>query len=172
MSPGRQHQILPGCSSKSSNQFRYSVSFRKFKPELVPDHYNETSTINEVPSTTSVPATLLLGDPFPAHKDKGRLSKNMKVVINIAKGGSRIPDVIQSIEDFKNNIKNADFAKNQVFVCEGSNDIRNCDMNEVFHLFFLLCFFNHLSLSIPISIFTNSSVFRFRSGWGAFQLFW
>ena len=129
-----QHRVLPGCSSKSSNQVRYSVSSRKYKPELVPDHCSDTTSINEVPSTTTVPATLIVGDSFPARLDKDRLGKNKKVVINIAKGGSRIPDVIQSIKDFKNNAENAKFAINQVFISVGTNNIRNCNMKGVFHL--------------------------------------
>ena len=105
-----QHRVLPGCSSKSSNQVRYSVSFRKYKPELVPDHCGDTNSINEIPSITTVPATLIVWDSFPARLDKDRLGKNKKVAINIVKGGSRIPDVIQSIKDFKNNAENAKYA--------------------------------------------------------------
>ena len=66
--------------------------------------------------------------------NKDRLGKNKKVVINIAKGGSRIPDVIQSIKDFKNNSENAKYAINQVFISIGTNDIRNCNRKGVFHL--------------------------------------
>ena len=102
--------MCPGCSSKSSNQVRYSVSFRKYKPEIVPNHCGDTTSISEVPSTTTVTATLIVGDSFPARLDKDRLGKNKKVVINIVKGGSRIPDVIQSIKDFKNNAENAKYA--------------------------------------------------------------
>ena len=129
-----QHRVLPGCSSKSSNQVRYSVSFRKYKPELVPNHCGDTTSINEVPSTTTVPATLIIGDSFPARLNKDGLGKNKKVVINIAKGGSRIPDVIQSIKDFKNNAENAKYAINQEFISVGTNDIRNCNRKGVFHL--------------------------------------
>ena len=129
-----QYRVLPGCSDKSSNPVRYSLSFRKFKPEVnpVPPQAQPDDTRDILAKT--IPAVLIAGDSFPARPDSERIGKNKKVVLNIAKGGNRIPDVVHSLIEFRNNTDNAKYAVNQVFVSVGTNDIRHCYHRGVSHL--------------------------------------
>ena len=72
------------------------------------------------------PATLLLGDSFLARLDAAKLGKSKKCVLNKAKGGSKISDVLLNIDEFccdDNNLK----------YTVGTNDIRYC-RNGISHL--------------------------------------
>ena len=84
--------------------------------------------------SNAIKATLLVGDSFPACLDKERLGKKKKVVINMAKGGSRILDVVHTVKEFKNNAKNSKYAIDQVFISVGTNDTRRCYSGGVYHL--------------------------------------
>ena len=84
-------------------------------------------------TSNAIKATLLVGDSFPARLDKERLGKKKKVVINMAKGGSRIPDVVHTVKEFRNNPENSKYAIDQVFISVGTNDIRRCYSGGVYH---------------------------------------
>ena len=128
-----QHWVLPGCSNKSSSQVRYSISFQKSKP--VYGDCSPTQPDNSMDVTSNaIKATLLVGDSFPARLDKERLGKKKKVVINMAKGGSRIPNVVHTVKEFRNNAENSKYTIDQVFISVGTNDIRRCYSGGVYHL--------------------------------------
>ena len=63
-----QHRVLPGNTADCDEHIRFSLSFRKYKPEPNSTSTNEdpcTSAVLTNPSTTKLtPATLLLGDSF------------------------------------------------------------------------------------------------------------
>ena len=134
-----QHRVLPGSTAAGDSQVRYSLSFRKHIPLLdttvIVDPNSSPVSMNS-PSKSPIrytPATLLLGDSFPARLDETKLGKSKKVVLNRAKGGNKIPDVLLSIDDFCSNANNHQYKINQVFVSVGTNDIRYC-RNGVSHL--------------------------------------
>ena len=122
-----QHRVTPGNSKDQiSNQVRYSISFRKFKADLLPSQPSPTASNNSQPSTSpKIRTTLIAGDSFVARLDANKLGKSRKNVINLAKGGNKIPDVINSIENFRHNC-NTDILVDQIFISVGTNDIRNC----------------------------------------------
>ena len=145
-----QHRVTPGNSKDHiSNQVRYSISFRKFRADSLPLSTPSAPSICTISQpNTSAPSispisqpntssktytTLIVGDSFVALLDPNKLAKGRKNVINLAKGGNKIPDVINSIENFLNN--NCDNTHvDQVFVSVGTNDIRNCRGEDVLRL--------------------------------------
>ena len=106
MNPGcqsvLQHRVTPGDSTDCSNHVRYSLSFRKFKSSTCPSEAVPSQPAASSPQHSQVKTatSLLVGDSFLARLDAARLGKGKKNIINIAKGGSKIPDVIKAIEDF------------------------------------------------------------------------
>ena len=54
----------------------------------------------------------------------GGFTKTITFLNNLAKGGSIIPDVIKTFEDFNADPANTTFRVDQVFVSVGTNDIR------------------------------------------------
>ena len=54
------------------------------------------------------------------------MSKGRKNVVNIAKGGNKIIDVIESLMKFSEDTSSGEFVIDQVFVSLGTNDIRSC----------------------------------------------
>ena len=79
-----------------------------------------------------VRTTLIVGDSFAARLDPERLSKGRKKVINIAKGGNKFPDVINSVMNFCDNDSSCGLIVDQVFCSVGPNDIRKCRKEGVF----------------------------------------
>ena len=75
----------------------------------------------------------MVGDSFLARMDKERLEKNKKTRLNIAKGGNKIQNVIQSLHAFMNASENERYLITQIFISVGTNDIRYCK-NGVSHL--------------------------------------
>ena len=75
----------------------------------------------------------MVGDSFLARLDKDRLGKNNETIINLAKGGNKFRDVIQSLRTFKSNSENDKYLIKQIFISVGTNDIRNCQ-NGIIHL--------------------------------------
>ena len=139
MHPGCQsilkHRVLQGDSSGSQHHTRYSISFRKSGSILPRESYIQSPS-EESPSSTPVsriPASLLVGDSFLARMDKERLEKNKKTILNLAKGGNKIQNVIQSLQSFKNASENERYLINQIVISVGTNDIRYCK-NGVSHL--------------------------------------
>lgn len=129
-----QHRVLPGNSANSSDHVRYSISFRMQKPPSTesPSKIQLSEPVESLNLPTQnhtsriIPATLLIGDSFFERLDATRLGKSKKVVLNLAKGGSKIPDIIRTIEEFSNKADNHKYLVDQVFLSVGTNDIRHC----------------------------------------------
>ena len=133
MKPGAQafmkHRVPKGKHIFGGSNHRFSLSFRKInnkhKEEEAPSHdVNATST----PKKNIV---LVAGDSFPSRLDAKRLSKGKRNVVNIAKGGSKINKVQQSIVDYVD--QNPSCEVKTLFISIGTNDIRNCE-NGIGHL--------------------------------------
>ena len=77
--------------------------------------------------------SVIAGDSFTAKLDPHLLSRGKKRVINISRGGNRIHHVMDSLEDFYL-VCPPQYNIDQVFICVGTNDIRNCKSNGVRHL--------------------------------------
>ena len=126
-----QHRLLPGNTAGSYDHVRYSLSFRKHNPssDFTAAGPSSSPVLINSPLKSPVrctPATLLLGDSFFARLDESKLGKSKKVVLNSAKGGNKIPDVLLTIDDFCNNDNNHQYVIDQVYVSVGTNDIRYC----------------------------------------------
>ena len=129
-----QHRVLPGSSDSPANQVRYSISFRKFRSE--PEREDTTRFMSSSPAKGAklIPASLLVGDSYLARLDSKRLGKGKKTVVNIAKGGNKIPDVLESLHDFHGSTECEDYIIDQIFISVGTNDIRYCRDRGVSHL--------------------------------------
>ena len=144
MRPGTQDRLkhcvraVPGLDNTTSNQVRYSLSFR-----ALASHPPISSTAPVPPATVSPksqppPAEncetplkptyrkicLLAGDSFAERLDAQKLGKNRCTVMNIAKGGSKIKAVINQLTDFFSS--NPDVIVEKLIVSVGTNDLRNC----------------------------------------------
>ena len=100
-----QHRVLPGNNESDNYQLRFSISLRKYKN----DDTNTIPVTTSNPSLATVPTqkvSLLAGDSFLARLDASRLGKEKKAVFNIAKGGNKIPDTIDSLRRFSSDTKN------------------------------------------------------------------
>ena len=120
---------------------QYFISFRKSKPENtepIADSFQQGTTCSSgsvLSSDNKAPrirTTLIVGDSFAARLNPERLSKGRKKVINIAKGGNKIPDVIDSVINFYDNDSSYGLIVDQVFCSVGTNDIRKCRKEGVF----------------------------------------
>ena len=122
-----QHRVVPGNVKESGDQVRYSISFRKFKPDPLKQCSSTASSAVAATSTTNntpkIPTSIIVGDSFAARLDANRLSKGCKNVINVAKGGNKIPDAIDSIKKFHENPDNDKLIIDQVFISIGTNGI-------------------------------------------------
>ena len=134
MKPGTQsilqHRVVRGNAKEQDMQTRYSVSFRKHIPDAQELIDGPSTKENPVPPSTEgkhkTRTTLIVGDSFAARLDPHKLSKGRKNVINIAKGGNKIIDVIESLTKFNEDTYSGEFIIDQVFVSVGTNDIRSC----------------------------------------------
>ena len=142
MHPGCQsilkHRVLQGDSSGSDNHIRYSISFRRSNAIRRRKSADQAPRFEESPNTppvsdNAIPASLMVGDSFLARLDKDRLGKNRKIIINLAKGGNKFRDVVQSLGTFKSNSENDKYLIKQIFISVSTNDIRNCK-NGIIHL--------------------------------------
>ena len=129
-----QHRVLPGSSDSPANQVRYCISFRKFSSE--PECEHTTRCISSTPEKVAklIPASLLVGDSYLARLDSKRLRKSKKTVVNIAKGGNKIPDVLESLHDFHESTERENYIIDQIFISVGTKDIRYCKNRGVSHL--------------------------------------
>ena len=75
---------------------------------------------------------LLAGDSYFERLDVDKLGKGKQSVCKVAKGSRKINGVLKSLEDFSTNNPNLDVVK--LFMCVGTNDIRNCRERGVLHL--------------------------------------
>ena len=122
-----QHRVTPG-NTKDGDQKRYSISFRKYKPDnpisasIQP--LDDPTNIESVASKTRT--SLIVGDSFAARLDSSKLSKGRKNVINLAQGENKLRNVHDSLEKFYNDPRHSNLFIDQVFVSVGTNDIRYC----------------------------------------------
>ena len=77
--------------------------------------------------------TLIAGDSFTAKFNTDLLGKGRKKVINISEGGYKIRNVLDSLN--KKSLELDPLSVDQVFLSVGANDIRNCKVNGVRHLY-------------------------------------
>ena len=137
-----QQRVLPGNTADCNEHIRFSLSFRKCKPESdscnegihsIPAPVNSSLAISDSSKCERTPVTLLLGDSFLARLDAAKLGKSKKCVLNKAKGGNKISDVLLNIDQFCCDDNNLKYTVDQVFVSVGTNDIRYC-RNGISHL--------------------------------------
>ena len=128
MHPGCQsilkHRVLQGDSSSSDEQIRYSISFRRTSSATVIVSNSELPASEDSPHVTRIPTSLLVGDSFLARLDPESLGKGKKTILNLAKGGNKICNVIDSLKAFIADSGSVKYLVNQVFVSVGTNDIR------------------------------------------------
>ena len=133
---------LPGKPTKNVSPVKSLIeSFENGSTDTSVTHNASTlpkSQSEALPSTvthTSHPVkhcTLIAGDSFVARLDPVRLGKGKKTVHNISQRGAKVGQVEQSIDNFY--MTNSDSMVEKVFLCVGTNDIRNCYHNGVKHL--------------------------------------
>ena len=142
-----QHRVVRGTIKQPENQVRYSISFHKSKPENtepIADSFQQGTAcssgtvLSSDYKTPRVRTTLIVGDSFAARLDPERLSKGRKKVNHIAKGGNKIPDVIDSVMNFCDNDSSCGLIVDQVFCSVGTNGIRKCRKEGVFKFKFEL----------------------------------
>ncbi len=146
-----QHRVPPG----KKGGVRYSISFRKIAQSKSSQVTVSTPTSTSVPPSSSMPdlgsptatmstsdeaapqhspkkkIVLMAGDSFFQRLDEKKLAKGKQTVYNIAKGGSKIEAVQQSIKAFVDEHPELEIKK--LFISVGTNDIRNCHKG-VYHL--------------------------------------
>ena len=145
MKPGCQqvllHRICPGSSesSVSTDNWRFSISFRKVTPvtDFDDDDEKEISfdkTAEPIKTSSIKPKlSIIAGDSYTAGLDPVRLGrKNRKIVKNLSEGGATIEDVCKQLDDFYTD--NKEFVVEKVFISVGTNDIRYCKDSGVSHL--------------------------------------
>ncbi len=130
MRPGCQQQLMHRVPPGKAGGVRYSLSFRRIVPPKQPATEPEPkSPVLSLSDSTPAPTnkkkiTLLAGDSFFERLDEKRLGKGKQDVYKVAKGGRKITDVEQAIESFVT--EHLDLEIKTLFVCVGTNDIRNC----------------------------------------------
>ena len=132
------HRIPPG----KVGGVRYSLSFRRVLSQPANINPDPPSTSCKSPNgTTNVVSTpaqgkkkivLLAGDSYFERLDMEKLGKGKQSVFKIAKGGRKIDAVLQSLNEFSADNPELDVTK--LFICVGTNDIRNCHEGGVSHL--------------------------------------
>ncbi len=143
MRPGCQKMLMHRVPPGKVGGVRYSLSFRRIA--LKKSH--KINGIEPKPSTQMSPTSvmpnkkkivLLAGDSFFERLDENKLGKGKQDVYKVAKGGRKINDVLKAIESFVTD--HTDLEIKTLFVCVGTNDIRNCKQG-VGHLKAPLCEF-------------------------------
>ena len=143
MKAGCQSHLLHRVPPGKVGGVRYSLSFRKIltqQPNVPLDQHGTSSSIMNdaanVPSTHALnkkkKTVLLAGDSYFERLDADKLGKGKQSVCKVARGGRKIDGVLKSLEDFSTN--NPDFDVVKLFMCVGTNDIRNCRERGVLHL--------------------------------------
>ena len=130
MKAGCQQKLLHRVPPGKADGVRYSLSFRKIVvPELPTDkkgqeHSATTSDTAPPRKQQKKKVTLLAGDSYFERLDEKKLGKGKQEVFKVAKGGRKISEVQQAVVSF---IKDhPDLEIKTLFVCVGTNDIRNC----------------------------------------------
>ena len=145
MKPGAQavmkHRVPKGNHIRGGSNIRYSLSFRKIavqtEEEVIVESVDPPKSDPPKPDTRKH-VILVAGDSFPARLDAKRLCKGKKIVVNIAKGGSKIDKVKKSVEDYID--ENPSVVVTKLFISIGTNDIRHCQ-NGISHLKNTICDF-------------------------------
>ena len=159
-----KHRVTQGVHIVNGDNVRYSISFRKlFSPapeksnilnlsprtsspvkdtiktfeNLINDSNSNSDNVLYGGLVESVTCrediSLIAGDSFTAKLDPKLLGRDKKKVFNISRGGNKINQVIQSLDDFYLQCS-SEYNVDQLFICVGTNDIRNCKSNGVRHL--------------------------------------
>ena len=142
MKPGCQQVMRHRVPNGTEPGVRYSISFRCLVPQ--PDKAPLTRTDPDPPKTTlPTPSykkriTLLAGDSLYKGLDTEKLGKGKQTVVKIAKGGRKMEEVEKAIAEYVE--LNKDVEIKTLFVCVGTNDIRNCK-EGIGHLRSPLCDF-------------------------------
>ena len=95
----------------------------------------------------------MAGDSYFERLDVDKLGKSKQSVCKVAKGGRKINDVLQSLKEFSADNPELDITK--LFICVGTNDIKNCHERGVFHLKTLL----EGLFSMAKQLFPNAKVY-------------
>ena len=141
MKAGCQSHLLHRVTPDTAGGVRYTLSFRKvlsLPPANEPDPHGTslsvTTDVTTAPSTYKLKkkSVLLVGDSYFEGLDVDKLGKSKQSVCKVAKGGRKINDVLQSLKEFSADNPQLDVTK--LFICVGTNDIRNCHERGVFHL--------------------------------------
>ncbi len=129
MRPGCQQNLMHRVPPGKDGGVRYSLSFRKIVPKEQPETLPELSTptnLSPAPASTNrKKVTLLAGDSFFERLDEKKLGKGKQEVHKVAKGGRKIDAVERAIESFVT--EHPELEIKTLFVCVGTNDIRNCN---------------------------------------------
>ena len=142
MKAGCQSHILHRIPPSKVGGVRYSLSFRRVLSQpanIIPEPPSTSCrSPNGITNFVSTPAqrkkkiVLLAGDSYFERLDMEKLGKGKQSVYKIAKGGRKIDAVLQSLKEFSADNPELDVTK--LFICVGTNDIRNCHEKGVFHL--------------------------------------
>ena len=142
MRPGTQqkmkHTVRAIPSINETNEVRYVLSFRKLTKAPHPPNSNAPSPFRQTASSPSInlrnsstppceQVSLILGDSYAARLDPVKLGKGRVKVINLARGGSKITDVIEQISNFQKLPHKTNMRVIKIFVSVGTNDIRHID---------------------------------------------
>ena len=149
MKPGCQEQLVHRvCQGKShqntDDEWRVVISFRKITQPMEQDSeisFNkdenplESTVISEKKIAPQSRVNLIVGDSLSVGLDCEKLGrKGRKKVFNLSKGGATIKEVSLQLDTFFLSNSQNNVVVEKVFVCVGTNDIRNCHKNGVRHL--------------------------------------
>ena len=149
MKPGCQEQLVHRvCQGKShqntDDEWRVVISFRKITRAMEQDseisfNKDENPLESSVKSEKKIPpqsrVNLIVGDSFSVGLDCEKLGrKGRKKVVNLSKGGATIKEVSFQLDTFFLSNSQNNVVVDKVFVCVGTNDIRNCREKGVRHL--------------------------------------
>ena len=67
---------------------------------MIECRYYTFNVCEDSPNVTLIPTSLLVGDSLLARLDPERLGKGKKTILNLAKGGNKICNVIDSLKAF------------------------------------------------------------------------
>ena len=147
MKPGAQNLIKQAVrpsynlTDAEDSQVRFSISFRKIIPIIEEEAQETEAPVDRLVNSNKNVShkkiiVLIAGDSFAARLKADLPGKGKKEVINIAKGGRKIPQVQKDIEDFLTS--NPDVLVSKLFISIGANDIRHCE-DDIRHLKSALC---------------------------------
>lgn len=148
MKPGCQEHVLHQVCQADDDQsakWRFVISFRKLSPfeditvdpEVSFDKPQAVAADSASPKSSLSNVTLIAGDSFTVGLDGTKLGKGRrgkKTVINLSKSGATIDGVINQLDQYFSSDMYTNVRVNNIFICVGTNDIRNCRENGVRHL--------------------------------------